>query len=81
MTECIDKYKELPLNLKREVLIEELADMLSTIESICNKKKIKIEKLKSSNYIKNKEKLFEEDYFDLMYIYIMYIKEDLAELL
>ena len=43
--------------------------------------KIKIEKLKSSKYLKNNKLLFEEDYYDLMFIYIVYLKEDLASLI
>ena len=81
MKECIDAYKELPINVKRDKLLNEVADLLNAIEFICLKKNIKIEKLKSSYYIKNKDKLFEEDYFDLLYIYILYLKEDLASIL
>lgn len=81
MNEYIDDFKKLSINDKREVLVNEVFDVLTTIENLCIKRKIRIEKLKSAYYIKNKEVLFEEDYYDLLFIYVTYIKEDLAILL
>lgn len=81
MKEYIESYNKLSINDKREVLIKEMADTLMVIENLCTKKKIKIDKLKSSYYIKNKDILFEEDYYDLLFIYITYLKEDLALLI
>lgn len=77
----IDSYKKLSLKTKREVLLKEMAEVLNTLETLCNKRNIEIEKLKSSYYIKNRELLFEEDYYDLLFIYVIYLKEDLALLL
>ena len=62
------KYKDLPINSKREFLLKEVKELLNDL-------------LKSSSLIKNKDVLFEEDYYDLLFIYIIYIKEDLAQVL
>ncbi len=77
----LKSYNELSLDSKREILLKEVSEILSIIEELCTKKKIDIEKLNSSNYIKNRELLFEKDYYDLLFMYIIYIKEDLASLL
>ena len=77
----LKSYSELSLDSKREILLKEVSEILSIIEELCTKKKIDIEKLNSSNYIKNRELLFEKDYYDLLFMYIIYIKEDLASLL
>lgn len=81
LDEYIASYKKLSVKTKRELLLKDISELLNAIESICNKKNIKIDKLKSSYYIKNKEILFEEDYYDLLFIYITYLKEDLASLI
>lgn len=81
MKEYIESYNKLSIKDKRDVLVKEMADTLITIENLCVKKKIRIDRLKSSYYIKNKEILFEEDYYDLLFIYITYLKEDLALLI
>lgn len=81
MDKYFKNFNELSLNVKRDILIKEIEETLLTIEKICLKNKIKIEKLKSSKYLKNNKLLFEEDYYDLMFIYIVYLKEDLASLI
>lgn len=81
MKEYIESYNKLSINDKRDVLLKDIAEVLLTIENLCMKKKIRIDRLKSSYYIKNKEVLFEEDYYDLLFIYVTYLKEDLALLL
>lgn len=77
----IDSYNNLDINDKRNILIKELSDTLNAIEILCIKKKIKVEKLKSSYYLKNRKLLFDSDYYELMFVYITYLKEDLALLL
>lgn len=81
MKEYIESYNKLSIKDKRDVLVKEMADTLITIENLCVKKKIRIDRLKSSYYIKNKDILFEEDYYDLLFVYITYLKEDLALLI
>ena len=76
-----ESYNNLSLNDKREILLKEVADLLDSIEKICKKKKKDINKLKSSYYIKNKKLLLDSDYYDLLFVYITYLKEDLASLL
>ncbi len=75
------KYKELSIDSKREMLLKEIRELLDTLEDICKKRNINIDTLKSSTLINNKDILFEEDYYNLIFIYIVYIKEDLALLL
>jgi len=79
--EYIESYKKLPLKDKRDILIKDMSETLNTIESLCNKKNVSIDKLKSNYYIKNRELLFEEEYYDLLFVYLVYMKEDLALLL
>lgn len=81
METYLDSYNDLSLDDKREVLLKEVSEILTTIEKLCSKKNINIEKLKSSDYIKNRELLFEEEYYNLLFMYIIFIKEDLASLL
>ena len=81
MDKLVDEFKDLPLNHKRNILINEMIETLDTIEKYAIKKNVDIEKLKSKYYLKNKNKLFENDYYNLMYVYLMYLKEDLALLL
>lgn len=81
LEEYTNSYKELSLKDKRNILIKEIAETLLVIETLCEKKNINFDRLKSSEYIKNKDLLFEEDYYDLMFLYIVYLKEDLGLLL
>ncbi len=81
MKEYIESYHNLSITDKRDVLLKEMSELLITIENLCTKKKLSIDKLKSSYFIKNKEVLFDEDYYELLFIYITYLKEDLALLL
>ena len=76
-----DSFNNLDLYNKRKILLEEILDVCLKIESICYKKKIDITKLKSDYVIKNKNKLDEKDYYELNYIYLIYLKEDLSLLL
>lgn len=81
MEKLIDEFKDLPLNHKRNILLNEMIETLDTIEKYAIKKNIDIEKLKSKYYLKNKNKLFENDYYNLVYVYLLYLKEDLAKVL
>ncbi len=77
----IDSFKNLTDLEKKEVIIDEMIEVLNTIEDIAKEKKIDINKLKSEHYIKYKSRLLDEDFCDLLFIYITYLKEDLASLL
>ncbi len=79
--EYFDSFNNLNVSEKRNVLIKDISDTLNVIETLCIKNNIKINKLKSAYYIKNQKLLFDEDYYKLMFIYITYLKEDLALLL
>ena len=76
-----ESYNKLDINDKRNNLIKEISDTLNAIEILCIKRKIKVDKLKSSYYLKNRKLLFDNDYYELMFVYITYLKEDLALLL
>ncbi len=76
-----EKYDELSVENKRDILLKEICEVLETLETLCVRKRIQIDKLKSEHYIKNRELLFDDDYYELMFVYITYIKEDLALLL
>ena len=81
----LDKYIESFKNLsdleKKEVIIDEMLEVLNTIEDIAKQKKVDINTLKSEHYIKYKSRLLDEDFHNLLFIYITYLKEDLASLL
>jgi len=81
MNNYINNFKELSLGQKREILLDEMMDLLKKIELLCKKRNITIEKLKSSSFVKDKSKLLDEDYYNLLFIYVVYLKEDLASLL
>lgn len=76
-----NSYNELSIENKRNILLKEISETLDTIETLCIKKRINFEKLSSNYYIKNRELLFDEDYYELMFIYITYLKDDIALLL
>ena len=77
----IDSYKNLSESDKKEVIIDEMVEVINTIEKIAKIKKVDINKLKSEYYIKHKSRLVDEDFYNLVFIYITYLKEDLAKLL
>lgn len=77
----IDSFNNLSDLEKKEVIIDEMIEVLNTIEDIAKEKKVDINKLKSEHYIKYKSRLLDEDFCDLLFIYITYLKEDLASLL
>lgn len=74
-------FEKLTSYEKKDIILEELFSTIELIEKICQKKKIKIEKLKSQDVLINKTQLYEADYLRLMFIYITYLQEDLGLLL
>ncbi|MGN1372019.1 MAG: hypothetical protein ACI4XM_07100 [Candidatus Coprovivens sp.] len=76
-----ESYSKLNIDDKRNVLLNEISETLDVIENLCIRNSIPFEKLNSNYYIKNRSLLFEEDYYNLMFIYITYLKEDIALLL
>lgn len=77
----IDSFKNLSEMDKKEVIIDEMVEVINTIETIAKVKKIDITKLKSEYYIRHKSRLVDEDFYNLVFIYVTYLKEDLAKLL
>jgi len=80
MDKIIEEYKKLPINDKREVLVSQLEEITKVLEIVSKKKKIDYTKFNVKKY-KNKDKMLEDDYYDLLFSYITYIKEDLGDLL
>ncbi len=80
MDKIIEEYKRLPINDKREVLVSQLEEITKVLEIVSKKKKIDYTKFNIKKY-KNKDKMLEDDYYDLLFSYITYIKEDLGDLL
>ena len=76
-----DKFSELYTFAKREILLNEVLDLCFVIEKVCKKRKININTLKSSKIIKNKNKVKEQEFLDQLFIYLLYLKEDLGLLL
>lgn len=81
MNKLFDDYNKLTIVEKREILLKEMVDTLKAIEFICKQKHIDIETLNSKKYLKNIDKLLDEDYYQLFFVYMTYIKEDLGKLL
>ena len=79
--ELKEKYSGLDTFSKREIILKEVLDLCLVIEKVCKKRKIDINNLKSSEIIKNKNKIQEKEFLDLLFIYVFYIKEDLGLLL
>ena len=79
--ELKNKFTNLDTFSKREIIINEVLDICLVIEKVCKKKKIDINNLKSADIIKNKNKLKEKDFLDLLFVYIFYLEEDLGLLL
>lgn len=79
--EVIKNFDEISIYERRQHLLEEVLETVNLIEKICVLKNIDIKKLKSENILQNKTNLYEEDFLHLMYIYVLYLKEDLGLLL
>ena len=58
----IDSFKNLSEMDKKEVIIDEMVEVINTIETIAKVKKIDITKLKSEYYIRHKSRLVDEDF-------------------
>ena len=79
--EVIKNFDEISIYERSQHLLEEVLETVNLIEKICVLKNIDIKKLKSENILQNKTNLYEEDFLHLMYIYVLYLKEDLGLLL
>ena len=63
----IDSFKNLSEMDKKEVIIDEMVEVINTIETIAKVKKIDITKLKSEYYIRHKSRLVDEDFYNLVF--------------
>lgn len=79
--ELIEEYSKLPITEKRNILINDMLETIETIQKICKMKNIKYDKLKSKDILINRNKIYEDDFLYLLYVYNIYLKEDLGALL
>ncbi len=79
--ELIGEYSKLPITEKRNILINDMLETIETIQKICTMKNIKYDKLKSKDILINRNKIYEDDFLYLLYVYNIYLKEDLGALL
>ncbi len=79
--ELIEEYSKLPIAEKRNILINDMLETIETIQKICTMKNIKYDKLKSKDILINRNKIYEDDFLYLLYVYNIYLKEDLGALL
>lgn len=79
--ELIEEYSKLPITEKRNILINDMLETIETIQKICIMKNIKYDKLKSKDILINRNKIYEDDFLYLLYVYNIYLKEDLGALL
>ncbi len=79
--ELIEEYSKLPITEKRNILINDMLETIETIQKICTMKNIKYDKLKSKDILINRNKIYEDDFLYLLYVYNIYLKEDLGALL
>lgn len=79
--ELIEEYSKLPITEKRNILINDMLETIETIQKICTMKNIKYDKLKIKDILINRNKIYEDDFLYLLYVYNIYLKEDLGALL
>ncbi len=79
--ELIEEYSKLSITEKRNILINDMVETIETIQKICAMKNVKYDKLKSKDILINRNKIYEEEFLYLLYVYNIYLKEDLGSLL
>ena len=79
--EVVTNFDNISIHDRRKQLLDEVLETIDLIEKICIVKNINFNKLKSENILRNKNSLYEEEFLHLMYIYVLYLKEDLGLLL
>lgn len=79
--DVVTSFDNISIHDRRKQLLDEVLETINLIERICVVKNIDFNKLKSENILRNKTSLYEEEFLHLMYIYVIYLKEDLGLLL
>lgn len=73
--ELLKEYQKLPIDSKRDKNIEEVKLVVAMLQLLCEKKQIKHDEIDIPN-LKGVED--ENEYLDLMYIYLTRLKEELG---
>lgn len=71
----LKEYQKLPIDSKRDKNIEEVKLVVAMLQLLCEKKQIKHDEIDIPN-LNNIED--ENEYLDLMYIYLTRLKEELG---
>ena len=78
-TEYIENYKKLPLNKKKELLLEETKKTLAYVEMVKSSENIEGDILYNREILDfNSGDVKEEDLVEAMFVYIISIREDIA---
>ena len=77
--ELMESYKKLSLKGKREANLDELKKLVAIVESLCVENNISYREIKSNEI--NDSIVLEDDYLEVQYVYITYLKEVIGALL
>lgn len=74
--DLVESYKALSLTDKRNVILQELKEMIAIYENVCQQEGISHREIKSREILDLKEgKELEEDYLEALFVYVKYLKE------
>jgi hypothetical protein len=73
--ELLKEYQKLPIDSKRDKNIEEVKLVVAMLQLLCEKKQIKHDEIDIPELTNIED---ENEYLDLMYIYITRLKEELG---
>lgn len=80
--ELVNSFKELPLDTKEKMLINEMKEMIALYIQIAETYEIDYEILKSKEIIDIKDKQFnKDDYLEALYVYLNVLKNVTANLI
>ena len=80
--ELVNSFKELPLDTKEKMLINEMKEMIALYIQIAETYEIDYEILKSKEIIDIKDKQFNKnDYLETLYVYLNVLKNVTANLI
>lgn len=78
----ISKYKQIPLENKKEILLYEMKEMIAVYMSLAEANNIPVNLLKSKEILDIKNNNYnEEDYIEAVYVYFNVLKEIISGIL
>ena len=78
----ISKYKQIPLENKKEILLYEIKEMIAVYMSLAEANNIPVNLLKSKEILDIKNNNYnEEDYIEAVYVYFNVLKEIISGIL